>query len=111
MSILKVAVKKRFPNTSADENTTVGELVQEILQSHATGIHFRERNAGKQIDAHMTDQGKRDRQRGRERREVEGEDRGRGKKEICRTRTSLCIYLSYFLSSSLLRIQSRCLSQ
>ncbi len=27
------------------------------MQSHASGIHFRERNAGKTIDAHMSDQG------------------------------------------------------
>lgn len=31
--------------------------MQEALQKHFEGISFRERNAGRQIDAHMSDQG------------------------------------------------------
>jgi glycogen debranching enzyme len=33
------------------------EIVQEIMQRHASGIEFRERNAGHHIDAHMRDRG------------------------------------------------------
>lgn len=31
--------------------------MQEAIQKHFAGINFRERNAGRQIDAHMSDQG------------------------------------------------------
>ena len=33
------------------------DLVQETMQVHVTGLKFRERNAGKQIDEHMLDEG------------------------------------------------------
>ena len=33
------------------------EVIQTILQYHASGIHFREWNAGKEIDEHMKDEG------------------------------------------------------
>ena len=36
---------------------TVAECMQEILESHANGIHFREWNAGPQIDSVMTSEG------------------------------------------------------
>eukprot|EP00301_Raphidiophrys_heterophryoidea_P017845 c2851_g1_i1.p1 GENE.c2851_g1_i1~~c2851_g1_i1.p1 ORF type:complete len:1626 (+),score=407.52 c2851_g1_i1:472-4878(+) len=35
----------------------LSEIVQEILASHAQGISFREERAGREIDAHMTDEG------------------------------------------------------
>lgn len=66
-SILKDSVKRRFP--ANDEwvpwddpkafaySSTVAELLQEILQRHASGIHFREYNAGPAIDSQMTDEG------------------------------------------------------
>ena len=31
--------------------------MQEALQTHATGLKYRERNAGPQIDEHMSDEG------------------------------------------------------
>lgn len=33
------------------------EVMQEALNVHFQGLKFRERNAGRQIDAHMTDKG------------------------------------------------------
>lgn len=33
------------------------EVMQEALQKHATGLKFRERNAGQQIDSEMVDEG------------------------------------------------------
>lgn len=36
---------------------SVGDLIQEIMQKHAEGIHFREWNAGPKIDWNMKDQG------------------------------------------------------
>ena len=66
-SILQDKVKRRFP---ADDtwvpwdspkayaySSTVAELIQEILQRHAEGIHFREYNAGTAIDGDMRDPG------------------------------------------------------
>ncbi|KDN43331.1 glycoside hydrolase family 133 protein [Tilletiaria anomala UBC 951] len=66
-AILQEKVKRRFP---ADDtwvpwdspqafaySSTVAELIQEILQRHATGIHFREYNAGPAIDNDMKDEG------------------------------------------------------
>jgi glycogen debranching enzyme len=37
--------------------SSLAEILQEILEKHAAGIHFREWNAGQQIDAHMRDEG------------------------------------------------------
>ncbi|KAK0522150.1 bifunctional 4-alpha-glucanotransferase/amylo-alpha-1,6-glucosidase [Tilletia horrida] len=66
-AILQEKVKRRFP--ANDEwvawddakafayESTVAELIQEILQRHATGIHFREYNAGPAIDGCMKDAG------------------------------------------------------
>ncbi len=66
-SILKEKVKRRFPLDDTwvpwdspqafAHESTVAELVQEILQRHAQGIHFREYNAGTAIDGDMRDQG------------------------------------------------------
>lgn len=33
------------------------DVIQEALNVHFQGLHFRERNAGHNIDAHMTDKG------------------------------------------------------
>lgn len=67
ISILKATVSRRFP--LSDEwvpyddpkaytaRSTVAEIIQEILQLHATGIQFREYNAGPNLDMQMQDQG------------------------------------------------------
>ncbi|GAA6007978.1 hypothetical protein JCM10207_006986 [Rhodosporidiobolus poonsookiae] len=67
LSILKDTVKRRFPlddtwvpfdDARAYATTsTVADVVQEILQRHASGIHFREYNAGPNLDMQMSDQG------------------------------------------------------
>ncbi|EJU03556.1 glycoside hydrolase family 13 protein [Dacryopinax primogenitus] len=67
ISILAESVPRRFP---ADDSwvawndprayayhSTVAEVIQEILQRHANGIHFREHNAGPNLDMQMTDAG------------------------------------------------------
>ncbi|KAK0548553.1 bifunctional 4-alpha-glucanotransferase/amylo-alpha-1,6-glucosidase [Tilletia horrida] len=66
-AILQEKVKRRFP--ANDEwvpwddpkafayESTIAELIQEILQRHASGIHFREYNAGPKIDECMKDPG------------------------------------------------------
>lgn len=41
----------------SEELVTMATIVQEIMERHANGIHFRERNAGSQIDSCMTDRG------------------------------------------------------
>jgi glycogen debranching enzyme len=64
LAILAEPVKRRFP---ADDSwvawddprayaysSTVAEVVQEILQRHASGIHFREHNAGPNLDMQMS---------------------------------------------------------
>lgn len=65
--ILEVPVKRRFPQS--DEwvkwndrqayaySSTVAEIIQEVLQRHASGIHFREYNAGPDLDMQMKDEG------------------------------------------------------
>lgn len=67
ISILHDTVKRRFP--LSDEwvahddprayaiTSTVAEVIQEILQRHASGIHFREYNAGPNLDQQMSDRG------------------------------------------------------
>ncbi|CAO1628195.1 unnamed protein product [Parajaminaea phylloscopi] len=65
--ILSEKVKRRFPlddewvpvesPKAFAHESTVAELIQEILQRHASGIHFREHDAGPKIDEHMKDEG------------------------------------------------------
>jgi len=75
--ILKTCINRRFPSDKQEDYTndgqsilphlvqsnsfkmtcTLGDLVFEIFQKHALGIHFREWNAGLKIDAHMRDEG------------------------------------------------------
>ncbi|KIK99350.1 glycoside hydrolase family 13 protein [Paxillus rubicundulus Ve08.2h10] len=67
ISILSEPVCRRFP---ADDSwaawndprsyaytNTLAEVIQEILQRHASGIHFREHNAGPNLDMQMKDAG------------------------------------------------------
>jgi glycogen debranching enzyme len=66
-SILSEKIKRRFPiddewvpvdsPKAFAHVSTVAEIIQEILQRHATGIHFREHGAGPDIDNDMTDKG------------------------------------------------------
>lgn len=66
-SILSEKVRRRFPLDDTfvpidspkafAHESTVAELIQEILQRHASGIHFREYDAGPGIDNDMTDNG------------------------------------------------------
>jgi glycogen debranching enzyme len=67
LSILSEPVKRRFPKDDKwipwddpeaySYTTTVAEVIQEILQRHASGISFREYNAGPNLDMQMTDKG------------------------------------------------------
>lgn len=36
---------------------SLGELMQEVMQKHMSGIHFREWNAGSMLDEHMVSEG------------------------------------------------------
>ena len=66
-AILGEKVARRFPLNDEwvpwddpkafAHKSTVGELIQEILQRHASGIHFREYNAGPAIDQDMHPEG------------------------------------------------------
>lgn len=63
-SILDEPVFSRFPdnqhvnwNEKHSQDKTIGDIMQEIMEKHAYGIHFREHLAGHMIDAQMTDQG------------------------------------------------------
>ncbi|KAI8391335.1 glycogen debranching enzyme [Radiomyces spectabilis] len=63
--ILEEKVPRRFPKddrfVEVDEaykySSTVAEVMQEIMERHANGIHFREHNAGDRIDRQMSDAG------------------------------------------------------
>ncbi|TCD67967.1 hypothetical protein EIP91_011768 [Steccherinum ochraceum] len=67
ISLLSEHVKRRFPEDETwvpwDDprayaySSTVAEIIQEILQRHATGISFREYNAGPNLDMQMSDEG------------------------------------------------------
>lgn len=67
LKILEETCRRRFP--LSDEwvpfddprayatTSSVSDIIQEILQRHASGIHFREYNAGPNLDMQMTDAG------------------------------------------------------
>ncbi|KAJ7623337.1 glycoside hydrolase family 13 protein [Roridomyces roridus] len=67
LAILSEPVKRRFPKDDTwvpwndsrayAYSTSVAEIIQEILQRHADGIHFREYNAGPDLDMQMKDNG------------------------------------------------------
>ncbi|KAG2068753.1 glycoside hydrolase family 13 protein [Suillus decipiens] len=67
LSILSEPVKRRFPIDDTwvawDDarayayTSTLAEIIQEILQRHASGIAFREHNAGPNLDMQMKDEG------------------------------------------------------
>jgi glycogen debranching enzyme len=67
LSILSESVKRRFPKDDTwvpwddpraySYSSTIAEIIQEILQRHAEGIHFREYNAGPNLDMQMSDEG------------------------------------------------------
>ncbi|KAF9054347.1 glycoside hydrolase family 13 protein [Panaeolus papilionaceus] len=67
LSILSESVKRRFPKDDTwvpwndpkayAYSSTIAEVIQEILQRHADGIHFREYNAGPNLDGQMKDNG------------------------------------------------------
>lgn len=66
-AILSDKVKRRFPADDTwverdhprafEYESSVAELVQEIVQRHAEGIKFREYNAGPNLDMDMRDEG------------------------------------------------------
>ena len=66
-AFLKESAKRRFPKDDTwipyDDpqayaySSTVAEVLQEILQRHASGIHFREYNAGPALDMQMRSEG------------------------------------------------------
>ncbi|KIK60308.1 glycoside hydrolase family 13 protein [Collybiopsis luxurians FD-317 M1] len=67
LALLSENVPRRFPKDGTwvewnDErayaySSSVAEIIQEILQCHAEGIHFREYNAGPNLDMQMRDEG------------------------------------------------------
>lgn len=67
LSILDEPVKRRFPKDDSwvpwndprayAYTSSLAEIIQEILQRHATGISFREYNAGPNLDMQMSDEG------------------------------------------------------
>ncbi|EPQ56459.1 glycoside hydrolase family 13 protein [Gloeophyllum trabeum ATCC 11539] len=67
LAILSESVRRRFPKDDTwvpwndprayAECSTIAEIIQEILQRHADGIHFREYNAGPNLDMQMKDEG------------------------------------------------------
>ncbi|KAK4052230.1 bifunctional 4-alpha-glucanotransferase/amylo-alpha-1,6-glucosidase [Microbotryomycetes sp. JL221] len=67
LELLRDKVKRRFPLNDEwvphdspkayQVESTVAEVVQEVLQRHAQGIHFREYNAGPNLDMQMSDPG------------------------------------------------------
>lgn len=61
--ILHDVVSRIFPNDECENQPLsafvqrLHQVMQEALNVHFQGLAFRERNAGRQIDAHMTDRG------------------------------------------------------
>ncbi|KAL4235669.1 hypothetical protein ACF0H5_004064 [Mactra antiquata] len=62
-TILKDKVSRLYPTDDSEmlkpgeHEQSLHDVIQEALQTHATGLEFIERNAGQQIDAHMKDPG------------------------------------------------------
>ena len=67
LSLLEEPVKRRFPQDDTwvawddpraySYSSTIAEIIQEILQRHADGIHFREYDAGPNLDMQMKEEG------------------------------------------------------
>ncbi|KAF4500951.1 Glycogen debranching enzyme [Fusarium agapanthi] len=68
LDILKAKVKRRFlpyddtwfptdDERAYSKESTIEEIIQEALQRHASGMRYREANAGPQIDSQMKDEG------------------------------------------------------
>lgn len=67
LELLQDKVRRRFPlddtwvpfddKRAYATDSTIAEVIQEILQRHASGIHFREYNAGPNLDSQMSDKG------------------------------------------------------
>lgn len=67
LDLLKDTVKRRFPlddewvpyddPKAYKVESTIADVIQEVLQRHAAGIHFREYNAGPNLDMQMSDNG------------------------------------------------------
>lgn len=61
VSIMKDKVIRLYPTDDSqpqlNNEQPLEEVIQEAMQRHATGVQFRERNAGPGIDNHMTDEG------------------------------------------------------
>ncbi|KAF5573384.1 glycogen debranching enzyme [Fusarium pseudocircinatum] len=68
LDILKAKVKRRFlpyddtwfptdDERAYSKESTIEEIIQEALQRHASGMKYREANAGPQIDSQMKDEG------------------------------------------------------
>ena len=67
LALLAEPVKRRFPKDDTwvpwddprayAETSTVAEIIQEVLQRHASGISFREYNAGPNLDMQMREEG------------------------------------------------------
>jgi glycogen debranching enzyme len=66
--ILSVRVQRRFlpyndewfawdDKRAYSESSSIEDIIQECLQRHASGMHFREYNAGPNIDSQMVDEG------------------------------------------------------
>ncbi|EGG21391.1 glycogen debranching enzyme [Cavenderia fasciculata] len=55
--MLNYRVFRIFPNDQSSPYSTVHDILHEIMQSHARGIHFREPHAGREIDDRMKDEG------------------------------------------------------
>lgn len=64
LELLNEKVQRRFPfddsyteKAPGNLESSVGDLVFEVLARHAKGINFREHNAGSELDMHMKDNG------------------------------------------------------
>jgi glycogen debranching enzyme len=67
LSILSEIIKRRFPQDDTwvawndprayASSSSLAEIIQEILQRHASGIKFREYNAGPNLDMQMKEEG------------------------------------------------------